>query len=139
MKLNTILLVDDNPADNYIHRRILLRADCAEHIEVSLNGAEGVAYISQRIEQHQALPELIFLDINMPVLDGWGFLEEFRALPMGTADAPIVVMLTTSLHPRDVARARKSGMVAEYIDKPLTVETLETLLQRLFVDASRPG
>ena len=132
--LDNVLLVDDNPADNFIHKRILTRSHCAAHIEVALNGAEAINLLKQHLQEHTNLPELVFLDINMPVMNGWEFLEAYAELPLDGTRPPIVVMLTTSLNPSDIARAKDSGLVAEYVDKPLTQETLERLMRTFYPD-----
>lgn len=131
-QLALVLLVDDNPADNYIHQRILARAHCAAQVEVALNGQEGIDFLQRRKAEGLPLPDLVFLDINMPVLDGWGFLDKCRELNFDADTMPIIAMLTTSLNPRDVARARESGLVEQYIEKPLTVDGLEFIMSRIY-------
>jgi CheY-like chemotaxis protein len=77
-------------------------------------------------------PELIFLDINMPGMNGWEFLEHYKQLPEGLQNAMIVVMLTTSENPDDKARAATQGMLADFKSKPLTKEMLEEVINKYY-------
>lgn len=133
-KLNCVLLVDDNEFDNFIHKRLLEKAEIANHIEVALNGQEALDFLTSAINQEGSpddftQPELIFLDINMPVMDGWEFLEEYEKLKVNQKGKVVIVMLTTSLNPADKARAEQRLMHGSFQFKPLTLEMIEDILQ----------
>lgn len=134
-KLKTILLVDDYDADNFIHRLVVERYGCAEHIEVSRDGKQALDYLTTCVEEDQPFPELIFLDINMPVMNGWEFLEHFHALQNDTSGSAVVVMLTTSLNPDDRARAESYPEVRSFTYKPLTESRLGELLREFYPEA----
>lgn len=133
-KLKTILLVDDYDADNFIHRLVVERYGCAEHIEVSRDGKQALDYLKSCIEKDQPFPELIFLDINMPVMNGWEFIEAYDALDEDMRGGVVLMMLTTSLNPDDRARAEDKGCIADFVSKPLTRDSLANLLSKHFPD-----
>lgn len=136
-KLKTILLVDDYDADNFIHRLVVERYGCAEHIEVARDGKQAMDYLRECVESDRALPELIFLDINMPVMNGWEFLEGFHALRGDKPGGAVIVMLTTSLNPDDRARAEGYPEVRSFTYKPLTESRLDELLRQFYPEACK--
>ena len=138
-KLNCVLLVDDNESDNFIHKRVLEKAAIANHIEIAMNGKEALEFLTTlgKCDQSEYLycqPELIFLDINMPVMDGWEFLEEYQKLEAVQKGKIVFVMLTTSLNPSDKIRAE--GMIESdcFHFKPLTLGIINEIMQNRFPD-----
>lgn len=124
-----VLLVDDNEADHFISRRIMQKVDLAENYVEVYNGEEALEYVrSGGPGGASGQAELIFLDINMPRMNGWEFVDEFRRLPSELQTARIVMMLTTSNNDRDRTKAREAGVIKSFINKPLTVESLEACL-----------
>ena len=103
-KLNCILVIDDDEPTNFFTRIILEEADCCTHIKTVQSGQEALDYLAQS-EKPGAdpnlypSPDLIFLDINMPAMNGWEFLDEYRNLSIAPQHKIIMVMLTTSLFP----------------------------------------
>jgi CheY-like chemotaxis protein len=136
-KLNCILLVDDNVDDNYFHTLIIQDVDAAENIITATNGEKGIEYLQKSNEDpHQyPFPDLIFLDINMPRVNGFEFLS--RAREQGLLDSrrtSVIIMLTSSLNPGDLktAQERFQNEITEYRTKPLTREMLEEIMSRIF-------
>lgn len=130
--VGSVLLVDDNESDNFLHRMVLERHGFAEKIIEARNGEEARFMLASEPPVADGLPpDVIFLDIRMPVLDGFGFLESYRRLPPERRARRVVVMLTSSLDDRDRERARQSGVVDLYVQKPLTAEHLADLRTRL--------
>lgn len=128
-KLDCILLVDDDPHANFFHERLLKKIDCANSIEIVIDGEMGLDFIRSKKNK----PDIIFLDINMPRMDGWEFLVEYEKL--GTEDmAKIVVMLSSSLNPDDKNKAGTYVSVSGFITKYLEKESVEELLQQHFPD-----
>jgi len=126
------LLVDDDPTTNYLNRRLLQRLNVTAQVREAGNGQEALDLLatSCTAPDAPACPALIFLDINMPVMDGFAFLEMYQRRPL--VQPPIViVMLTTSLHPADVQRVNRLP-VAGFLTKPLTAEKIQQVLQQHF-------
>ena len=133
-KLNCILLVDDDEPTNFLNKLILEEIDCAKTIQVADNGMSALNYLKKTDGESNdcPCPDLIFLDINMPAMNGWEFLERYTQLEEHRKANVVVVMLTTSLNPDDRARASKFSDVSGFETKPLTAEKLENILQKHF-------
>jgi CheY-like chemotaxis protein len=132
-KVNCILLIDDNPADNHFHKIIIEEADVCNHIKVSLNGTEALDYIRKSGTSDEfPKPNIIFLDINMPRMNGFEFLEEYKKLDEKLKSEVVIVMLTTSLNPDDAKKAKENTVVKEFQNKPLTVESLNAVVEKYF-------
>lgn len=130
-KLRCVALVDDNPADNFLHRRVIARAGIAERVE-AFEDPQGALDL---LRDRQVRPELILLDINMPGLTGWEFLEAYESFPDEARSAIVVIMLTTSARPEDEDRAVALGVLGGFLTKPLTVEMCREIMDRHFSEA----
>lgn len=120
--LPCILLVDDDYTSNFLNTKLLQRLDAAAQIRTALNGQEALDALRTHCQPPTPnCPALVFLDINMPVMNGFEFLEAYRHLPLAQQRAVVIVMLTTSVSPRDLARLQDLP-VAGFLAKPLTEE-----------------
>jgi CheY-like chemotaxis protein len=129
-KLNCILLVDDDKDFNFIHERLLKKMNCVESIEVAANGKIGLDFIMS----NKCKPNIIFLDINMPKMNGWEFLEAYNRLAEDEKANVVIVMLTSSLNPDDMAKAETFGCVRSFVAKPLDIESVEKILIQHFAE-----
>lgn len=136
-KINCILLIDDNPDDNFFHKIIITKADICNHIKFALDGIEALAYLAKCGAENQPsdsypVPDLIYLDINMPRMNGFEFLKEYEKLEERIKSKVVIIMLTTSLNPDDRKIVSQIKEVAEFQNKPLTVEMVRESIEKYF-------
>ena len=130
-KLKRILLVDDSEATNAMNVYLFNRLNAAEQIDVALNGVEAIDYLTtEDANGEYPRPELIVLDLNMPVMNGLEFLEAYQDLSEDIKGGVIIVMLTTSMLESDQMSARGFESVVGYQNKPLTLEKAEEIWSR---------
>jgi len=130
-KLNCILLIDDDVDDNYFHQIVINEMNITEHIEVALNGIEALIFLKKENQTH---PDIIFLDINMPKMNGWEFMQEYMELRADQKAKVVIVMLTTSENPEDKKRAAQYSEITGFNPKPLTGEILTEILEKHFLE-----
>ncbi|MGV3504573.1 MAG: response regulator [Adhaeribacter sp.] len=139
-RLSGIFLIDDNETSNFLNERLIRRMNLTDHILVFSNGRLALDYLENLSRQigegggQLVKPELILLDINMPVLDGFEFLQLFQHLDARVQEGIQIAMLSTSNHPQDTGKAGE--FKAYYLTKPLTLEKMETLLAQKFAGVS---
>lgn len=135
-KLDCILLIDDDKATNFINEIIIRKSGVKTHIEVCNTAQRGLDFLSSKGDfSHQIgypQPGIIFLDINMPGMNGWEFLEEYEKLPENQKAKIVVAMLTTSINPEDRFRSGANENVQAFISKPLTKEYLHQIIEANF-------
>ena len=131
-KLTCALLVDDDQTNNYLNKLLLSRLQITDNLLVALNGQEALTLVETHCQDASpSCPALILLDVKMPVMNGFEFLEAYEQLPLPQKHAIIIVMLTTSLHPQDMERVQNLH-VNGFLSKPLTKEKIEGILQTYF-------
>lgn len=120
-ELNCVLLVDDNPGDNYLNAYTIKQADNCKDIKTACSSIEALSYLSkiQSSDLVSAKPEIIFLDINMPGMDGIGFLKEFEKLAKHITEGVSIFMLTSSTDPVEIHQALSYEFVKGFLNKPL--------------------
>lgn len=131
-KLRSILLVDDNQTTNYLNRRLLEKLAFTDQVLVALTGREALDLLTTHCRDDAATyPDLLFLDLKMPVMDGFEFMAAYQQLPPAQRAGTVIVMLTTSLHPLDVARMKQLP-IAGFLTKPLTPDKVTHILKTHF-------
>lgn len=133
--INCILLVDDNPADNEFHKIIINDSKVCNKVQVATTGRNALDYIIKSgVNGTEGFPkpDLIFLDINMPGMNGFEFLEEYHKLDEKLKSKIVIIMLSTSLNPDDSERARQIEEVTEFMNKPLMSEALQKAIEKYF-------
>ena len=129
-KYRTVMLIDDNEIDNLINQKMIEAASVTEHIYTHTGAKSAIEFLKnmEKLEMaDQVLPDLIFLDIDMPLMDGFQFLDEFEKLSNVAKKKCKIVMLTTSINPQDFNRSKKYENVRLYLNKPLSHESIAKL------------
>ncbi|CAM4308415.1 response regulator [Zobellia nedashkovskayae] len=125
-KLKSVLLLDDNLATNFFHKKIIEKSNSAELVLEFRSGINALNYLSQKgIEQ----PELIMVDINMPIMDAWEFLAKLNDIKTDSKIKTKVILLSTSLSPADKEKADKLPLIKEVLLKPLTKESIHRVIE----------
>lgn len=122
-----VMLVDDNDTYNFINRRILEQMNFAKSVQVQSSGIGALSYLEEHIEHPERLPDLIFLDIKMPLLNGHEFLFKLEQISKPLTNKCKVVMLSSSGDQEDVNSTKRYSNVIHFIQKPLTPQALEAL------------
>jgi len=133
-KVKSILLVDDDEATNFLHKIYIEEWGVADNIYTALNGQEALDFLKENEEFRQNKPSLILLDINMPIMNGFEFMEAYKELDDSMKASVVVVMLTSSLHHIDQARASGLDDLNGFINKPLTREQMESILDKVALE-----
>lgn len=135
-KLNSILLIDDDSINNFIVVSKLKSIQLVENINYVENGKAGLDFIMKCIEEGlENLPELVFLDINMPVMDGWNFLAEFGKIPQEYTSRMHIYMVSSSVYNEDIERSKQYPSVKMFISKPQVRERIEQIIQERMMNA----
>lgn len=122
-----VLLVDDDRICNFITEATLNRLGVAKEIHSALNGKEALDLINSYFQGDVAVPDVIFLDLNMPIMDGFQFIEAFKRLEFPKKENILIIVLTSSANPEDIQKAKDLGVV-HYLTKPINEEQVVALL-----------
>jgi CheY-like chemotaxis protein len=126
------MLIDDNYDDNFFHEREIKKNN-PETIVISKNtGLEALEYLKSKKDTNHLQPDLIFLDINMPGMNGWEFLKEYNNLNKKLRNQVMIIMLTTSDNPDDKERSKTWKFISDFITKPLTHEIMDDIIKKYF-------
>ena len=157
-QLNCILLIDDDEPTNFLNKMTLEQSGFVRHIRIAQSGQAALDYLRaagslppgsdqegrggadslSRDDGSCLRPDLIFLDINMPAMDGWEFLTQYRNLPKEKKADIVLIMLTTSLNPDDEKRTFSIPEVSGFENKPLNQARLKRLLEKYFSNGDTP-
>jgi CheY-like chemotaxis protein len=123
-----LCFVDDDEVYQYTITRSLKNTDLAKKILIFNDGEEAIDFLIDNIANNEHLPDVIFLDINMPIMDGWQFLEEYVKLKPRLSKKITIYMITTSVDPVDQEQANRISEISDYIIKPVTPDRLKGIL-----------
>lgn len=123
-KHSSVMLIDDNDIDNFINEKIIKGFSFADNVYVHSSSKSALEFLKNleilKNAPSELIPVYIFLDINMPIMDGFYFLDEFEKLSAALKAAIKIVMLTTSINPSDIERVKPYNQVVKFLHKPLT-------------------
>lgn len=127
-KYKTVMVIDDNQIDLYIAEMVMSTTKFAEKVICMGSAKEALDYLIPLNDRPDEVPHLIFLDINMPEMTGFDFLNEYKNLPEAIRKKCIIMMLTTSLDENDRKQAEGNVFVQRFLNKPLDREKIALLL-----------
>jgi CheY-like chemotaxis protein len=123
-----ILLVDDDDVTNFLSKEMLRLYMASPKIDITLNGQDAIDYLVERAGEPDRLPNLILLDINMPIMDGWDFLAEFDKVKKPGFEKINIIMFTSSVYYEDIDRARTYATVKNIYSKPLDEQKIREII-----------
>ena len=131
-RFKSVLLIDDSEIDNFINEKIIRASYFAENVYIHTSSKSALEFLknlqSMQIPPTELIPSYIFLDINMPILDGFHFLDAFEKFLPEFNEKIKVIMLTTSLNPGDISKAKQYKSLVNFLNKPLTEKNLNEIL-----------
>ncbi len=125
------MLIDDDEIFTYIIKKIIEESDIAEHINIFSNGRDAINYLSEVANEVVLLPKVIFLDLNMPLLDGWGFLDEYIRLKPKLCRKINLYVITSSVSHYDHEKSKEYSDITDFIVKPLAKEKFIAIIKKL--------
>jgi CheY-like chemotaxis protein len=126
-KFSNVLLVEDDPITVMVCDRIIKMTAFSDNVSSCVNGKIALEHLNSLKDKGKGLPEIIFLDINMPIMNGWDFLEEFENIKTMFQELPRIYILSSTVDPEDYKKAKAFSLVESFISKPLSKESLETI------------
>jgi len=126
-----ICIIDDDKIYQFTLVRIINDNKLAKRIINFSDGEKAIQYLTDNREANEKIPDIIFLDINMPIMDGWQFIEEYARIKTEIKKKIIIFMLSSSINPIDFIRASKISEISEYIIKPTKLKEVKIFFTRL--------
>ncbi|AUC74357.1 response regulator [Olleya sp. Bg11-27] len=127
--INSTCLIDDDHIFIYAVKRILKTSQLCDDFTVFNNGEDAINGLKKAVTEKQHIPDLILLDINMPIMDGWQFLDEFKKLK--TSKKITLYIVSSSVDPADLNKAKEYEQITDFIVKPITRSNLIKTLEQI--------
>lgn len=131
MLQKNILLVDDDSIANFLIEKIVQSTGLARNIFKALNGREALQVFERHFSGSLPVPEVVLLDLNMPIMNGFEFLQAYNNLEFVEKDHVLIILVTSSNNPSDIERAKQLG-IKYYLTKPISADTIKGILLKEF-------
>jgi CheY-like chemotaxis protein len=129
--MKKVYLIDDDEIYVFLTKKTILKVREDVDVEVFSDGLQAITHLKGVQDQPELLPDVIFLDLNMPVMDGWGFLKEYQEIAPAFARKNELYIVSSSISPHEIERAKSIPEVSEFIIKPLVKEKFLEILDKL--------
>lgn len=123
-KINNIMLIDDDEIHSNLCYELILKSGITQAVSIFNDAEEALQFIRDNTARPEALPDLIFLDINMPFMDGWEFLDAYESVKPEIKKEIVLILLTSSVYKNDIEKAKQYKSVVEYIKTPISISKL---------------
>jgi CheY-like chemotaxis protein len=130
-KVKTLGIVDDDTIYTFLVKKIIEQTNLVNTIKVFENGLDAIEFLKKNADNYDALPEIILLDLSMPVMDGWEFLEEYSLLSPKLGRKITIYIISSSISPFDIAKAKSISFVTDFIIKPVSKEKFIEIFKKL--------
>lgn len=130
-KIKTLTLVDDDEVFVFLTKKAIEKTKLVDLIKVFENGLDALSFLEDNIGNVDALPEIILLDLSMPIMNGWQFLEEFAKINPVLGKSITIYICSSSISPDDLSRAKTISEVSDYIIKPISKDKLIDILKNM--------
>lgn len=132
--LEQILCIDDDPITLMLCKKVISKSSFSHEVITAQNGEEALHHfntLKYAKDKNQRKPELIFLDLNMPIMGGWEFLDHFTSQDYADFNSVPVIVLSSTIDPEDLAKAKKYPIIIDFLSKPITLPMLEYLKKKI--------
>ncbi len=130
-KIKSLTLIDDDDVFVFLTKKVIEETNLVDLIKVFENGLDAINYLKENINDPDSLSEIILLDLSMPIMNGWQFLEEFTLLNPKIGKQITIYICSSSISPDDVSKARSINEVTDYIIKPIAKDKLIEVLKKI--------
>ncbi len=133
-QVKLIALVDDDEVHQFTLKKQIEFTKLAEEVRIFPDGEEAILFFEENAANPEMLPDVLFLDINMPIMDGWDFTSQYIQIKETLSKETAIFMVSSSIREEDIRRAKNIPEIADYIVKPISSQTLMNLIQNLNFD-----
>lgn len=126
----TVVLIDDDSISNFITEKLILRVAFAQEVKSFTSAEDALTHFQSLDQENQPFPDMIFLDLNMPGMDGWEFIKSYKSLPAAQTSQCRLFMLSSAVDAKDIVHAKSLEEVEDFISKPLTVEDIAIIQEK---------